>query len=99
LDLEPARLPPELDGATAPALAGREPEMELLRGHWERARDGIAALVVITGSAGMGKTRLTAELAGEVHRSGCTVRFATGEAAPETFATISAARDETRPTL
>ena len=50
LDLEPGRLPPELDAATAPALAGREPEMEMLRGHWERARGGIPALVVITGA-------------------------------------------------
>ena len=63
-------------------LAGREREMEALRGHWERARDGIAALVVITGRAGMGKTRLAAELAGEVHRSGCAVRYADRRARP-----------------
>ena len=99
LDLGPGRLPPELDAATAPALAGREPEMEVLRGHWERTRDGVPALVVITGRAGMGKSRLVAELAGEVHRSGCAVHFATGEPTPETLATIRAGRDATRPTL
>lgn len=59
-------------------LAGREPEMAVLAGAWSAAAGGRAALFTVTGEAGIGKTRLTEELAalaeatgGEVLRARC----------------------------
>ena len=79
LRLPPAsELPPELDASRAPALAGREDEVADLLDRWERARGGHGAVVTISGEHGIGKTRLTMELAGEVHRLGALVLYASG---------------------
>jgi predicted ATPase/class 3 adenylate cyclase len=43
-------------------LVGREEEVELLLGHWARAKRGKGQVVLITGEAGMGKSRLTLAL-------------------------------------
>ena len=70
----PARsLPLELE-ATAP-LADRVGEYALLRRYWDRARDGQAITIGLTGPPGIGKTRLAAELAGAVHASGASVHY------------------------
>jgi WD40 repeat protein/DNA-binding SARP family transcriptional activator len=93
-------LPPELDAATAPRLAGRRVELARLRECWEQARNGAGALATITGEDGMGKSRLAAELAGEVHRLGATVLYASGAATSETIvAALRAARDAAGPAL
>jgi WD40 repeat protein/DNA-binding SARP family transcriptional activator/energy-coupling factor transporter ATP-binding protein EcfA2 len=73
-----SELPPELDAATAPPLAGREGELAWLLKHWERARSGTGQLVGVTGAPGIGKSRLAAELAGVVHSGGAEVLYATG---------------------
>src|SRR4051794_6824362 len=86
LELAPADLPPELDAAELPALLGRRRELEWLRARWARARHGSGALVAVTGEAGMGRTRLAAELSGEVHRAGCAVLYVAGAARPEAVA-------------
>src|SRR5215831_9373176 len=56
-------------GATP--LVGREEEIELLLRRWTRAKRGEGQVVLITGEAGIGKSRLTAalleRLAGEPH--------------------------------
>jgi WD40 repeat protein/DNA-binding SARP family transcriptional activator len=91
-------LPPELDADTP--LAGREVEVDALREQWRRARGGAGRLVLVAGARGMGKTRLAAELAGEVHRDRGAVLFASGAGAPETMlAALASARVARRPTL
>ena len=53
------------------ALVGREEETELLLRRWSKARTGEGQMVLLTGEAGIGKSRLTAalleRLAGEPH--------------------------------
>jgi class 3 adenylate cyclase/predicted ATPase len=53
------------------ALVGREEELELLLRRWSRAKTGEGQAVLLTGEAGIGKSRLTAalmeRLAGEPH--------------------------------
>jgi predicted ATPase/class 3 adenylate cyclase len=59
-----------LRSGTTP-LVGREEEIELLRRRWTRAKRGEGQVVLLTGEAGIGKSRLTAALmqgvAGEPH--------------------------------
>jgi WD40 repeat protein/DNA-binding SARP family transcriptional activator len=73
-------LPRELDPAATPPLAGRSGELAWLRARWNEARAGAGGLVALAGPPGIGKTRLAAELAEEVHRHGATVRYASGAA-------------------
>jgi DNA-binding winged helix-turn-helix (wHTH) protein/predicted ATPase len=53
------------------ALVGREEESELLLRRWSRAKSGAGQVVLLSGEAGIGKSRLAAELlehlAGEPH--------------------------------
>ena len=84
----PAALPPELDTDTP--LDGRERELAWLRRHWRRVRGGDGRLVLVTGVAGIGKTRLVAELAAEVLREHGAVAYAVG--APEEVAPRRAGR-------
>jgi DNA-binding SARP family transcriptional activator/ATP/maltotriose-dependent transcriptional regulator MalT len=67
----PALLSPRERGA----FIAREPELEALRGAWERARAGRRQLVLLGGEPGIGKTRLTSELALAAHADG-TVLYA-----------------------
>ena len=43
-------------------LVGREEELELLLRRWARARTGEGQVVLLSGEAGIGKSRLTASL-------------------------------------
>ena len=43
-------------------LVGRQPEWAIATGAWERSEGGMAGLLVIGGEAGIGKSRLAAEL-------------------------------------
>jgi class 3 adenylate cyclase/predicted ATPase len=53
------------------AMVGREEELELLLRRWSRAKRGEGQVVLLSGEAGIGKSRLTAalleRLSGEVH--------------------------------
>ena len=53
------------------ALVGREEELELLLRRWSKAKTGEGQVVLLSGEAGIGKSRLTAalleRLAGEPH--------------------------------
>ena len=80
LEMAPAGLPPELDAAAEPALAGRGAELAWLREQWRAVQGGAGRLVAICGVAGIGKRRLVAELAAEVHAAGAAVTFARGRA-------------------
>ncbi len=48
------------------ALVGREEEAELLLRRWSRAKTGEGQVVLLTGEAGIGKSRLTAALQGRL---------------------------------
>ncbi len=101
LDVEPvvAELPRELD-ASAPPLIGRDGDLRRLHVRWQRAAVGAGALVTLVGGYGIGKTRLAAALAGDVHREDAAVLYATGAGAPEVaLAAIAQVRDARRPTL
>ena len=54
-------------------LAGRAKEMDGLRQAWAEAVAGHGGMVMLGGEAGVGKSRLAAELAGEVDADGATV--------------------------
>jgi len=54
-------------------LAGRGLEMEALRRAWAGAVAGHGGMVLLAGEAGVGKSRLAAELAGEVDAEGASV--------------------------
>jgi WD40 repeat protein/class 3 adenylate cyclase len=95
---EAVELPPELD-ADAP-LVGREADLDVLSEHWRSAHGGAGRLVLVAGVRGMGKTRLAAELAGEVHRDRGAVLYGSGAGAPQTaLAVVARARVARRPTL
>ena len=51
-----------LHGAALTALVGREEEFELLLRRWSKARSGEGQVVLLSGEAGIGKSRLTAAL-------------------------------------
>ncbi|MFY0565683.1 protein kinase domain-containing protein [Archangium lansingense] len=49
-------------------LVGREREVEKLLAHWERARAGEGGFVLLSGEAGVGKSRLIQEVRGRIIR-------------------------------
>ncbi len=51
-----------LHGAALTALVGREEELELLLRRWSKAKIGEGQVVLLSGEAGIGKSRLTAAL-------------------------------------
>ena len=77
-----AELPRELEGGS-PLLAGRERELAWLRERWAESESGRARIALISGPAGIGKTRLAAELAAGLHRAGASVFYAPGSGPPE----------------
>src|SRR5262245_11834234 len=92
-------LPVQLEGGS-PLLAGRERELDWLRRHWARAREGRIVCVMVWGPAGIGKTRLLGELAAEVRQEGAAVLYAGGgEVAEAALATVTEAGTGHRPTL
>jgi WD40 repeat protein/DNA-binding SARP family transcriptional activator len=81
LDLRPtgeaaaARELPEALHAAGPPFVGRSAELAWLRAAWTRATDGRGGVALVAGGPGMGKTRLAAELAREVHDQGGWVLY------------------------
>jgi WD40 repeat protein/class 3 adenylate cyclase len=94
-----AALPIELDDGTP--MIGRDDDLRWLRGIWRQARRGHGRVVLVSGPAGMGKTRLAAGLAVEVAASGRPVGYSgTGGAVlGGTLAAIAEARSCTVPGL
>ncbi len=66
-------LPRALTRTEQAPLVGRRESLAELRAVWRRASAGAAAVVMLAGEAGSGKTRLLIELATEVHADGATV--------------------------
>lgn len=61
--------------AVGPAFVGRDPELAFLRSAWADAAEGRGGFVSVLGPEGIGKTRLVAELAREVHQAGAVVLY------------------------
>jgi WD40 repeat protein/DNA-binding SARP family transcriptional activator len=101
LDAPPpiVELPVQLEGGS-PLLAGRERELSWLRRRWEEARAGRVVCALVWGPAGIGKTRLVAELAAEAQGAGAAVLYAGGGQVSEAaLATVAEAGQGGRPTL
>src|ERR671914_14686 len=69
LELAAPELPPELT-PEPPVLGGRAAELERLQAAWRAARRGAGRVLLVHGPGGVGKTRLVAELARELHAEG-----------------------------
>jgi class 3 adenylate cyclase/predicted ATPase len=61
--------------AGAAALVGRDQEIALLLDRWELARAGDGQVVVLSGEAGIGKSRISQALCEHVAAGHCAVRF------------------------
>ena len=90
---EPTRRPPDgvLLAEARTDLVGRIAELARLDAAWDAAVAGGARLVLLSGEAGIGKTRLIAELARRVDRGGHTVLVGRCAAAGPPYRPISAA--------
>ena len=76
----PRREQPPLPGVLARsaergAFVGRERQLEVLRGLSQAACEGRPRTVLLTGEPGIGKTRVAAEFARDVHADGATVLY------------------------
>ena len=68
----------ELPGELAVAsevFVGRQAEIDVLEGAWRLALEGSLRTALLAGEPGIGKTRLTAELARRAHAQGAVVLF------------------------
>jgi WD40 repeat protein/DNA-binding SARP family transcriptional activator len=77
----PARELPQALSVAGPAFVGRAAELAWLRAAWTRAAHGHGGVALVAGGPGMGKTRLVAELAREIHGQGGWVLY--GRCMPE----------------
>ena len=68
-------LAPLLQAAHTNALVGRQSEREWLRRLWQSAIEGERQVALVAGEAGIGKTRLIAELAAEADADGALVAY------------------------
>ena len=95
----PGPVPVELEGETP--LAGRDGELAWLRGSWRQARRGRGRVVFVSGPAGIGKTRLAAEVAASSAAQGATVLYGgAGGAGPAlALAALREALDAGKPSL
>ncbi|HET8951022.1 MAG TPA: BTAD domain-containing putative transcriptional regulator [Solirubrobacteraceae bacterium] len=96
---DPSLEPPGQEPPGSP-LVGRDEELGRLLELWRRARAGSGASVLVTGPAGIGKTRLVQELAAEVRRDGgAVVHGELGETHRPTLLVVEDARraPEVRP--
>jgi DNA-binding SARP family transcriptional activator len=81
-ELDASRELPEALQPAGPAFVGRAAELTWLRAAWTRAADGRGGVVFVTGRPGIGKSRLAAELAWQVHDQDGRVRYGRCEPAP-----------------
>ena len=72
------RAPDRARPSTATPLVGRDDGLAVLRSAGTPPAPGAGAILAITGGRGSGKTRIAAELAGDVHRRGAAVLYANG---------------------
>ena len=75
-------LPERLDAVRGDAFAGRQAAGARLHEAFARARSGERCVALVTGEAGIGKTRLLAEFAHAVQRAGALVLYGRCEEEP-----------------
>jgi WD40 repeat protein/DNA-binding SARP family transcriptional activator len=80
--LGPPELPAGLRGI-APAFIGRDTVLACLCGFWADAERGRGGVVLVSGPAGSGRTRLAAELAHHAHGRGAAVQLVGEHSGPE----------------
>jgi DNA-binding SARP family transcriptional activator len=68
-----SRRTPAADDAHSSAFVGRQAELRHLRAQLTRADEGRGSTILVTGEAGVGKTRLVAEFAADARRLGACV--------------------------
>src|SRR5581483_9269691 len=68
--------PPPLELEPDSPLVGRERELAWLRGTWRQVARGYGRVLVVSGPAGIGKTRLAAEFAAFAHAAGASITYA-----------------------
>ena len=70
--------------APAPAapIVGRTAELQIMSAAYARARSGQSQVMLVSGEAGIGKTRLVEELTGQVRSAADGARVRVGESAP-----------------
>jgi WD40 repeat protein/DNA-binding SARP family transcriptional activator len=73
---------PQALAIVGPAFVGRAAELAWLRAAWTQTTHGHGGVVFLAGGRGMGKTRLAAEFAWEVHDQGGWVLYGRCEPAP-----------------
>jgi hypothetical protein len=97
----PKVVPSELEVQLDLPMADRERKLSWLRGVWRQARRGRGRIVFISGPAGVGKTRLSAEFSAHVVSGGGVVRYvgAGGAAAGLAVAAVREAATLGDPTL
>ena len=71
-----------------PPIVGRATELQTMSAVYTRALDGQSQVVLITGEAGIGKTRLVEELTGKARSAADGARVRVGESAPITGTTL-----------
>ncbi len=71
--VDPAPEVPALERIGRGRLAGREQELQLVRSLWGRALGGKSQTLLLSGEAGIGKTRLVRELIAQAELSGARV--------------------------
>src|SRR4029079_15269507 len=67
--------PPSLEAGARRPFVGREAALATLREAWAHAVSGRPGLALVSGEAGIGKTRLAEAFAEEAHRDGALVLF------------------------
>ena len=93
-----SELPAALDAVTP--IIGRDLDVRRLRWLWRRARRGEGPATIVAGPAGIGKTRLAAELAATAAASGARVVYVSyAEAHSDSIAEATQALAEEAPAL
>ena len=84
-DGRPAPVATEIPRAldTATPIVGRDREIHRLRWAWRRARRSEGSMIPLLGPAGIGKTRLLAELAASASHDGASVSYVSLREAPD----------------
>jgi class 3 adenylate cyclase/tetratricopeptide (TPR) repeat protein len=84
---EPVYPPPP--APALPLIVGRAAELRVMSGAYAQVRAGRSQVVLITGEAGIGKTRLVEELTGRIRSAADGVRVRVGESAPMAGAALA----------
>src|SRR5262245_27482642 len=66
----PSRHDDEATPDRTPFLVGRDEELGLLRRRWDQSKEGLGQVVLLSGTAGLGKSSLVAALRAQVGREG-----------------------------